>query len=142
MTKTKELVRKDDAIEGQKVGGSSRKPLLARGPAKHRGIECFRFVSKQDVKANISEALNCDAELLFEPGASRGTDAEITCETAIIHSLDDAPKSKVGARTHTHQATFWNFSDRTGVRIDAAHQGLVNAIAKRERRLASKTESE
>jgi hypothetical protein len=125
-----DLVALGTAIEGRKVGGSSREILVSRGLVEYNKQRCFRFVATRDVKAAIRAQLEADDRPTFEPNAGTDLSIELICNKAIVHSFDKKPKCDVRARTSTHQANFWDFHDRTAVKIDRAHEEMANALAK------------
>lgn len=112
--------------------GSSRKPLFDRGLQLCGSARCKRFTAKWDVKARVDTPLAPNVDPTFEPQAKLTCDVEITCETAIIQTFDFKPSAQVTARTGTHQAMAWRFGKQTSVRVDAAHEELMNAIKKNQ----------
>jgi hypothetical protein len=126
-----DVVAPGAAIEGEKVGGSSREVLNARGLVRHNQARCYRFTAARDVKAAVRAELTEGDPPNLEPGALTACDAEIICDKVLIHSLDRAPATSVRPRTATHKANFWDFKKRTAAKIDLAHQELLNALAKK-----------
>ena len=131
-----DTVRIGDAIEGAKAKGSSREPLKNRGLVKCCGLRCSFFVASFDVEAQLQEPLAAEA-VRINPDAFTDLAREIRCDKALIHSLDGRPNLSVGARTGRHQASFWNFGKQTSIKIDRAHQELLNAIQSRIQREVS-----
>ena len=129
-----DLAKPGDAIEGMKVQGSSRKPLVHRGMQDYDGRRCHRFVGQFNVRARIVEALPAGWTPVLEPAANLSLDAELICDKAIVHSFDDSPKGSVSAGSATHQTNFWLFKKQTAACIERAHQELVNAMARSEER--------
>lgn len=123
------LIQAGDAIEGDKVSGASRKPLLCRGFAKHNGVRCHRFEASFNVSAQVDVAPGDGP--IFEPNAMSDPGAELKCDKAICHSMDRRPGARVTTGSSTHQINAWHFSERTSIRIHSPHVELVNAAAKR-----------
>lgn len=126
-----DVVLPPGGIEGLKVSGSSRKPLMNRGIHVVAGQRCIRFVASFNVKAKIDEALPHSPVL--HPGASISVKDEIRCEKALIQTIGKGYSSSVSAESATHQANHWAFAAHTSVSVETAHQELINAIEKRRR---------
>jgi hypothetical protein len=132
-----DIVAPGVAIEGEKLGGSSREPLNARGLVQHNQVRCYRFTAFRDVKAAIEQEIAPEQRIL-EPDALTNKDAELICQKVLVHSLDRTPSLAVRNRTATHKASFWDFRKRTAAKIDQAHEQMINALAKPKKLPGSK----
>lgn len=127
-----DIVRNGESIEGLSVDGCSRKPLIDRGLTNHKSKYYYRYVASFNVRSQIVTELPGGTEKIDE-NAYCGLDAELICEKAIIHSLNDKFTSKVLSNVSgTHGANAWHFTKQTNVSITFAHQEILNAIRKRE----------
>ncbi|MGK4000253.1 hypothetical protein [Sorangium sp. So ce1024] len=124
-----ELYNAGCAIEGKKVTGTSRDPLLHRGLTKHRGIKCYRYTASFNVSSLVTDVI--DGQPVFEPGAAIELNASLKCDKAIIHSLDKKPGNELVHASSTHKASGWRFHDQTGVCIEHPHLDLINGMRKR-----------
>lgn len=116
------------AIEGLKVEGHSRRPLIARDLESVilRGKRVYRYLAKEDVRAQIARELADDDPPYLEPAASTSSLDELIGESVLIQSLDRNPGEDVKHGSHTHKANFWYFHKRTSVRITLPHTGFVH----------------
>jgi hypothetical protein len=93
------------------------------------------------VRARVTEPVPTGAQREFFGTASSSPSDELICDAAVILSFDKRPTAVVGPGSGTHQTNIWEFSRRTGVLIEEPHEGLSNAIARRERDAAAKLEA-
>lgn len=117
------------AIEGKKVSGTSRDPLLHRGLTKYRGIRCYKYTASFNVTSLITDVI--DGSPVFEPSAAIDLGASLKCDRAIIHSRDKKPSHELVHASSTHKASGWRFHDQTGVYIEHPHLDLINGMRKR-----------
>lgn len=128
-----ELVRPGEAIEGAKVDGASRKPLMSRGLyLSDGGTQCYRFVADFDVKARVTELLLSEPETRLHPSAAIDGEAEIICQKAMVHCVSRKYDQYVGPGSATHQTNHWHFAKQTAVIIDRGHQQIIEALEKRK----------
>lgn len=123
-----DLVAEGSSIEGDAVNGSSRQPLASYGLVRVSAGRCYKFVARQDVRARVTAG---GPPNIFFEGASNSPQDEIVSEQALILSRDDKPTNNVSKGSHTHQASHWRFTKRTGVQVSRSHQEIKNALAKR-----------
>lgn len=117
-----------EAIEGDKVSGDSRDPLIPRGLVNHNGHRCNRFVAKFNVKAKVTSP----AEVaLLEPNANLSMGDSIKCDKATIHSMTRKYRADVVHGSASHKTNAWSFSDRTSARIESPHQELIDGMRNR-----------
>jgi hypothetical protein len=125
-----DLVESGQSIEGAKVKGDSRDPLITRGVEKNADGKVFtRYIAKFNVNSEISE--ECMTRI-FEEAASVSSKDLIKCDRAIIRTFAKrATKNCVGPGSATHQTNFWAFPSHTNVKIECPHQELANALSRR-----------
>lgn len=124
-----EYYQQGEAIEGDKVSGTSRKPLIWRGPATFRGMRCIRWTAQFNVTSKIDAVCKDGAQ--FEGEAARDLGASLKCDRATIHSMDGKPSKQVAPGSGTHQTNAWRFSGATNVIVEHPHQELVDGARKR-----------
>lgn len=128
-----DLVLTKQGIEGDAVEGSSRDPLLSRGPdlADDNTTRCYRYTASFNVRAKITRPGGPPP--VFFPAASTSSLDQLICDRALIQSFDRKPSKKVEPGSGRHQTNGWTFKKRTGVLIEQMHKELKDAIEKRER---------
>lgn len=118
-----------NTIEGNKVSGTSRKPLIHRGETKYRGVRCWKFSAQFNVTAKVDAVSGNDVE--FDKDAARELGASLKCDKAVIHSGDKKPGNQLVHGSSTHKTNAWRFSETTNVAIEQPHQELVDGARKR-----------
>ncbi len=134
-------VRDGEAIEGERIEGSSRDPWR-RYPALSRtkdGKSLHGYWVDFDVSCKVTKVLSPNTTRL-NPRAYIELEDEITiCEKALIESFDAKPKRpEVSSRTGRHKANFWKFNSQTSVKIVRARQEIAHQLQKTERKLDGK----
>lgn len=123
-------VKENSAIEGAKVSGKSRKPLVNRGVVLVQGHLVHMFSSSFNVEAYNKCALYSPP--LYEPNASVLEGDSIICDGAVLYSEKGKYSTVVTMGSGTHQTNKWDFPHRTSARINIPHQELINGLLKRE----------
>lgn len=118
------------AIEGEKVSGHSRHPLRTYGLWIENGVRCEKYVAEHNVRGRATVAAMPPP--IFVPGAVLDPSEEVICERAVVFSLDSKPGTSVEKASHRHQANHWRFSKRTAVLVQRAHDGIRQALARRQ----------
>jgi hypothetical protein len=128
------LVAAGTAIEGSKIEGSSRRPLVNRGMTRHNGIRCYKFVASMNIKASITEQLPAEfpKDKRLDPDAETTADAETICDKAIVHSTVTKYHGSVAPGSATHNTNHWSFRKQTLVSVERTHNAIQGAIAKRD----------
>lgn len=127
-----DIVRVGESIEGLSVDGCSRKPLIDRGLCSYKSKYYYRYTALFNVRSQIVSVIRKNIAKI-EENAYCGLDAELICDQAIIHSLNDRFTSNVSSNiSSTHGANLWHFPKQTNVKITRAHQEIMNAIGKRQ----------
>ena len=124
-----ELVKIGQSIEGKKITGQSRKPLLTRGLRNYDGANYFTFVAKFDVRAQVTQTI--DGEPAIEKDANTSVDVKIICKDALIKSTKEKWTTDVTTGSAKHKTNMWKFPQQTSVRVTASHQGIALAEVKR-----------
>jgi hypothetical protein len=126
------IVRPKESIEGKKVKGHSRDPLLYQGKENSNGIDCYRFIASFDVRSSISQALEAET-VKIRPTAHVGLGDELVCARAVILSVKNkysgSPRSNVSA---THGANSWSYPSQTNVQVIRSHEEIQAGMEKRE----------
>jgi len=125
-----EYYRQGNAIEGDKVSGTSRKELICRGRTVYRGRTCTRWSAHFNVTSQI-DSISKPGEQ-FDSDAIRELGSSLKCDRAMIHTQDKKPSNSVEHGSHTHKTNAWRFSGLTNVLIENPHQTLEDAAQKRE----------
>jgi len=127
-----DIVKVGESIEGLSIDGCSRDPMINRGLYIYKTRQCHRFTASFNVKSQIMSKVHSGIEKIDE-NAHCNLDAELSCDIAVIHSLDDRCSTRVSSNVSaTHGANSWHFPKQTNVKISRAHQDILNAITKRE----------
>jgi len=128
------VVLEGEAIEGKKIIGSSRKPLLAKGIEMYIGVNedipVYAFKAKFNTRANISETLNIEDIKILEHSITTD-ESELLCDDATIYSLSKSFSPKVTMGSHTHNTNAWNFNKQTAVEVLKPHSEIINSINKK-----------
>ena len=123
------LTKQGDSIEGLKIAGQSRDPLINRGLYIYKEVRCFRFVADFDVKANIVKELNKKTKKI-DSEAHLLLDDEIICSGALIHSLNDKYSNSLEHVSAKHRANVWRFTKQSNVAVTKSHEEINNAKQK------------
>ena len=127
------------SIEGKKIDGQSRRPLVNRGIELQNGITVYKFVANFDVRAELSQALQSGKKPIIEE-ASVSQDDEVICETAIVYSVDPRYSKQVRKGSASHKTNMWYFKKQTAVRVSVSHQSIALAKTKDSNNKLNKTE--
>lgn len=128
------VVLEGEAIEGKKIIGSSRIPLVAKGIemyiGKNEDIPVYSFKAKFNTRGEISETLNIEDTKILEHSITT-CDNELICDDSIIYSLSKNFTPKVTKGSHTHKTNVWNFPKQTAVEIIKPHSDIINSMNKK-----------
>ena len=121
-----DLVRPNDSIEGHKITGTSRKPVVFIRNEYINNIPICRFEVKFDVNASINKTIKKPS---INPNASTNPNDKIICEKASIKTIKPKLSTKKQSNTsNTHSAFSWTFQKQTSVCVETPHSELMNAI--------------
>lgn len=126
------IVKVGESIEGNKIRGTSRKPVDYKGIILEKGMKVHKFIVKFNTKSSITEGLSGADRKIIE-NAKTSLEDEIVCEDALLRSIDKRFTNEHESNvSHTHGASSWSFTRQTNVMITRSHQEIENAIRNRE----------
>ncbi len=129
------IIDEDNSIEGKKISGQSRKPLVITTGIEmcigdDENIPVYKFKAKFDVRATVLEEITSNCSKIIEDSIII-LDSEVICEDAVVYSLTKNYTPKLSKGSATHQSNFWNFSKQTAIEILKSHIELKNSKEKR-----------
>lgn len=124
-----DIVQAGFSIEGLKVNGHSRNPLVNRGLNKtNSGLRYTLYIASFDVKSHV--VISC-SKTLFEEDAIISNNSTIVCKKAQIRTLAGKYSSSLAPGSGTHNANHWSFPRQTNVKIELVHEEILNALNNR-----------
>jgi len=125
------FVQNNESIEGEKVAGSSRKPIEYKGVIWENGRKLHKFVSRFNSKATITQEMP-KSTLKIVKASKTDLGDEVICDDTLIRSIDKKYSQSLESNASgTHGASVWSYPNHTNIMVTRSHQEIENAIRRR-----------